>query len=140
MRQGRFRFSVTRNFGRNSGLRQTSAAATQLLVEVAVLLQQSLADSLDPSLDKAAQRAPIDKRPHEEAAALLASSQAHAIACSNGHSLSGPIFPYGLAYDARLTRTGRSGRDGIGGLLRECAPRLPTQISDWPNPTSGLFY
>jgi hypothetical protein len=44
----------------------------------------------------------FDKRPHEEAAALLASSQAHALACSNGHSLSGPIFPYGLAYDARF--------------------------------------
>jgi hypothetical protein len=44
----------------------------------------------------------FDKRPHEEATALLASSQAHAIACSNGHSLSGPIVPSRLAFDARF--------------------------------------
>ena len=46
----------------------------------------------------------FDKRPHEEAMVILASSQAHAIACSNGHVLSGPIVPYGLAFDARFDK------------------------------------
>jgi hypothetical protein len=42
----------------------------------------------------------FDKCPQEEASAILASSQAHAIACGNGHILSGRIVPYGLAFDA----------------------------------------
>jgi hypothetical protein len=44
----------------------------------------------------------FDKCPQEEASAILASSQAHAIACGNGHILSGRIVPYGLAFDARF--------------------------------------
>lgn len=44
----------------------------------------------------------FDKCPHEEAAAMLPSSQAHEIACGNGHSLSGPIVLYGLAFDAKF--------------------------------------
>jgi hypothetical protein len=44
----------------------------------------------------------FNKSPHEEAAAMLLSSQAHAIACGNGHSLSGPIVLYGLAFDAKF--------------------------------------
>jgi hypothetical protein len=45
---------------------------------------------------------PFDKCPHEEATAALVLSQAHAIACGNGHILSGPIVPYGLALDAHF--------------------------------------
>jgi hypothetical protein len=44
----------------------------------------------------------FDKCPQEEAPAILASSQAHAIACSNGHILNGRIVPYGLAFDANF--------------------------------------
>ena len=44
----------------------------------------------------------FDKCPHEEAPALLVSSLAHAIACGNGHILSGPIVLYGLAFDAHF--------------------------------------
>jgi hypothetical protein len=44
----------------------------------------------------------IDKDPHKETPALLAASRAHAIACGNGHILSGPMVPYGLAFDARF--------------------------------------
>jgi hypothetical protein len=42
----------------------------------------------------------FDKSPHEEAAAMLATSLAHAIACGNGHILTGPIVLNGLAFDA----------------------------------------
>jgi hypothetical protein len=42
----------------------------------------------------------FDKCPHEEALAMLVTSRAQAIACNNGHILSGPIVPYGLAFDA----------------------------------------
>jgi hypothetical protein len=45
---------------------------------------------------------PFDKCPHEEATAALVLSQAHAIACGNGHILSGPIVPYGLALSAHF--------------------------------------
>jgi hypothetical protein len=44
----------------------------------------------------------IDKDPHKETPVLLAASRAHAIACGNGHILSGPMVPYGLAFDARF--------------------------------------
>ena len=44
----------------------------------------------------------FDKCPYEGSAAMLISSQAHAIACGNGHILSGPIVLYGLAYDAKF--------------------------------------
>ena len=44
----------------------------------------------------------FDKCPHEEATAMLASSEAHAIACGNGHVLNGPIVHYGLAFDANF--------------------------------------
>jgi hypothetical protein len=44
----------------------------------------------------------FDKCLHEEAPAMLASSQAHAIACSNGHILCGQIVLYGLAFDAHF--------------------------------------
>jgi hypothetical protein len=44
----------------------------------------------------------IDKDPHKEAPVLLAASRAHAIACGNGHILSGPMVPYGLAFDAHF--------------------------------------
>jgi hypothetical protein len=44
----------------------------------------------------------FDKCPSEEAAAILASSHAHAIACGNGHVLDGPIPHYGLAFDAHF--------------------------------------
>jgi hypothetical protein len=44
----------------------------------------------------------FDKCPREETPAILASSQAHAIACGNGHVLSGPIIPYGLAFDVHF--------------------------------------
>jgi hypothetical protein len=33
---------------------------------------------------------------------MLATSRAQGIACNNGHILSGSIFPYGLAFDARF--------------------------------------
>ena len=42
------------------------------------------------------------KDPNEEVEAMLVSSQARAIGCSNGHILSGSIIPYGLAFDARF--------------------------------------
>jgi hypothetical protein len=44
----------------------------------------------------------FDKRPHDEALAMLATSRAQAIACNNGHILSGLIVPYGLAFDVRF--------------------------------------
>jgi hypothetical protein len=44
----------------------------------------------------------FDKRPDAEAPAILASSQAHGIACGNGHTLNGSIVTYGLALDARF--------------------------------------
>jgi hypothetical protein len=44
----------------------------------------------------------FDKCPHEEASAILASSQGHAIACDNGHILSGSIVPYSLVLDSRF--------------------------------------
>ena len=44
----------------------------------------------------------FDKCPHEEVTAMFVSSHAHAIACCNGHILSGPIVPNGLAFDARF--------------------------------------
>ena len=44
----------------------------------------------------------FDQCLHEEATAMLVSSQAHEIVCGNGHILSGPIYPYGLAFDAPL--------------------------------------
>jgi hypothetical protein len=44
----------------------------------------------------------FDKCPHEGATAMFASSQAHSIACGNGHILSGPVVPYGLAFDAHF--------------------------------------
>jgi hypothetical protein len=44
----------------------------------------------------------FDKCPDEEAPAILASSQAQAIACGNGHTLSGPIALYGFAFDAQF--------------------------------------
>jgi len=44
----------------------------------------------------------FDRCPHEEALAMLVGSRAQAIACNNGHILSGPIVPYGLAFDARF--------------------------------------
>jgi hypothetical protein len=62
----------------------------------------------------------FDKCPHEEALAMLVTSRAQAIACNNGHILSGPIAPYGLAFDAGLTRIGRSEKGGIGGLPLDC--------------------
>jgi hypothetical protein len=43
----------------------------------------------------------IDKDPPKEAPAILASSCAHAIACSNGHILCGPIVTCGIAFDAQ---------------------------------------
>src|ERR1039458_103560 len=49
----------------------------------------------------------FDKCPHEEVPANLASSPAHAIACGNGHVLSGPIFPYGLAFDVSVATGNR---------------------------------
>ena len=45
---------------------------------------------------------PFDICPHEEVTAALVSSQAHAIACGNGHILSGAIVAYGLALDAHF--------------------------------------
>ena len=44
----------------------------------------------------------FDKCLLEEAAAMLVSSQPHAIACGNGHVFSGPIVLYGLAFDAHF--------------------------------------
>ena len=44
----------------------------------------------------------FDKDPYEEAPIILASSQAHAIACGSGHILSGPIAHYDCALDAHF--------------------------------------
>jgi hypothetical protein len=44
----------------------------------------------------------FDKDPHKEAPVILASSQAHAIACGRGHVLNGPIIPSGFAFDAEV--------------------------------------
>jgi hypothetical protein len=62
-------------------------------------------------------------RSHDETLAMLATSRAQAIACNNGHILSGLIVPYGLAFDARFDEDREIGEGGIGGLLRECALR-----------------
>ena len=42
------------------------------------------------------------KDPNEEVEAILASSQAHAVGCGNGHILNGTVVPYGLAFNARF--------------------------------------
>jgi len=46
----------------------------------------------------------------EEATAMLAASQAHAIACGNGHSLNGPIVHKSLAFDVHLDEDWEPGR------------------------------
>ena len=45
----------------------------------------------------------------EEATAMLAASQAHAIACGNGHSLNGPIVHKSLAFDVHLDEDWETG-------------------------------
>jgi hypothetical protein len=69
---------------------------------------------------------PFDKCPHEEATAALVLSQAHAIACGNGHILSGPIVPYGLALDAHFDEDWEIGeawnRRTPGSGIREARP------------------
>jgi hypothetical protein len=51
----------------------------------------------------------IDKNPHKEAPVILASGYAHAIPCSNGHILDGPITPHGLAFDAKFDEDWETG-------------------------------
>ena len=63
----------------------------------------------------------FDKCPHEEVPAILASSHAHAIACGNGHVLSGPIFPYGLAFDAHFDEDWEIGEGWNRRPARLCA-------------------
>jgi len=45
----------------------------------------------------------------EEATAMLAASQAHAIACGNGHSLNGPIVHKSLAFDVHFDEDWETG-------------------------------
>ena len=63
----------------------------------------------------------FDKCPHEEATAILASSHSHAIACGNGHVLSGPIVLYGLVFDARFDEDWEIGEGWNRRSARLCA-------------------
>jgi hypothetical protein len=62
----------------------------------------------------------FDKCPLEEVTAIFVSSHAHAIACGNGHTLSGPIVASGLAFDARFDEDWEIGE----GWNRRAPPRL----------------
>jgi hypothetical protein len=81
----------------------------------------------------------FDKCPHEEVTAMFISSQAHAIACGNGHILNGPIVLYSLAFDAKFDEDWEI-REGWNGRTpaRLCAEDRPHKFQISPDPHPGL--
>jgi hypothetical protein len=65
-----------------------------------------------PSLVRIRTVMPFDKDPKMEALTLLASSVSHGIHCDGHHILSGPVSPYGLAFDAHFDKDWQIGAVG----------------------------
>jgi hypothetical protein len=80
----------------------------------------------------------FDKFPHEEASAMLETSLAHAIACGNGHILTGPIVLNGLAFDASFDEDWEMGEGWSKRPARLCAEECPHNFQTSIDPHLGF--